>query len=245
MKSGSSTVTSPWFVRPPSTGTAARIFCFPYSGAGASAFSAWPAVLGDVEVCPVQFPGRESRLGEAHYGTYENLVAGLVESLVPLLDTPYAFFGHCSGALPAYEAVLRLAERGLPGPECLVVSGQPAPHDASRDRMLGLTEPDLRAELESVIRSRGIEPRPDMVELGMAVLLRDLAAARAYRRTEPVAVRCPIVVAHWRDDPDVCLDQLAGWRQYADSVDIRVVDGGHHDFMHAPDELLRSAMSWR
>lgn len=244
MTSGSTTA-APWFVRPPSTDHPARMFCFPFSGSGASAFSAWPAAVGDAEVCPVQFPGRENRLGHPHYGTYENLAAGLVEPLAPLLDRPFAFFGHCAGALPAYETVLELAGLGLPTPDCLFVSGQPAPHDASRDRMLTMTEPELRAEVESFVRSRGIEPRPDMVDLGLMVLLRDHAAAGAYRRREPVALRCPIVVLHWRDDPDVSLDELQGWRQYSDSVEFRVVDGGHYDFMDAPDELRNLLTCWR
>jgi surfactin synthase thioesterase subunit len=245
MTSGSTTATSPWFVRPPSTDHPARIFCLPFSGSGASAFSAWPAVIDDVEVCPVQFPGRENRMAEPHYGTYEDLADGLVEALVPLLDRPFAFFGHCAGALPAFETVVRLAERGLPRPKRFFVSGQPAPHHASRDRMLTLTESELRAELESFLRGRGIEPRPDMVEMGMAVLLRDHAAASAYRRAVPVAVPCPIVVLHWRNDPEVGLDELEGWRPYADSVDIRMVGGGHYDFMHAPDELRKLLTSWR
>ncbi|MFF4911023.1 thioesterase II family protein [Streptomyces sp. NPDC001260] len=244
MTSGSTITASPWFVRPPSTDHPARLFCFPFSGSGASAFSAWPAAIDDVEVCPVQFPGRENRLGHPHYGTYENLAAGLVEPLEPLLDRPFAFFAHCAGALPAYETMLRLAERGLPTPDCLFVSGQPAPHDAARDRMLAMTEDELRAEVESFIRGRGIEPRPDVVELGLMVLLRDHAAAGAYRRAEPVAVDCPIVVVHWREDSDVSLADLQGWRRYADSVEFRVVDGGHYDFMDAPDELQKLLTRW-
>ena len=238
MTTGSTTAPSPWFVRPLSDDHPARLFCLPFSGSGASAFSAWPAAIGDAEVCPVQFPGRENRLAHPHYGSYENLADSLADELEPLLDRPYALFAHCAGAMPAYETVLRLAERGLPGPERLFVSGQPAPHDASRDRMLTMTEPELRAELESFIRGRGIEPRPDMIDLGMYVLLRDHAAAGAYRRPEPVKVDCPVVVLHWRDDPDVSLEELQGWRQYSDSVEIQVVEGGHYDFMDAPDELL-------
>ncbi|WP_405573504.1 thioesterase domain-containing protein [Streptomyces phaeochromogenes] len=245
MTPGSATAASPWFVRPPSTEYPARIFGFPFSGSGASAFSAWPTAIDGIEVCPVQFPGRENRLAHPHYGTYENLAAGLVDSLVPLLDRPFAFFGHCAGALPAVETVVRLAELGLPGPDCFFVSGQPAPHDASRDRMLTMTEPELRAEVESFVRNRGIEPRPDMVDVGLSVLLSDQAAARAYRRAEPVAMRCPIVVVHWRDDPEVSLEQLQGWRQYSDSVDFRVVDGGHHEFANAPDKLRKLLTCWR
>ncbi|NEB81032.1 thioesterase [Streptomyces sp. SID14478] len=244
MTSGSPTTASPWFVRPPSPDHRARMFCFPFSGSGASAFSAWPAALDDVEVCPVQFPGRENRLGHPHYGTYENLAADLVEPLEPLLDRPFALFGHCAGALPAYETALRLAALGLPGPQCLFVSGQPAPHDAARDRMLAMTEPELRAEVEAFLRGRGIEPRPDVVGLGLMVLLRDHAAAGAYRREEPVALDCPIVVLHWRDDPDVSLDDLQGWRRYADEVTFRAVDGGHYDFMDAPHELRELLTAW-
>jgi surfactin synthase thioesterase subunit len=245
MTSGSATATSPWFVRPPSAAHPARLFCFPYSGTGASAYSAWPAAIGDTEVCPLQFPGRENRLAAPHYGTYENLAAGLAEPLAPLLDRPYAFFGHCAGALPAFETVVRLAELGLPQPDCLFVSGQAAPHDEPGDRMLTMTEAELRAELELVVRSRGIEPRPDMIDMGMTVLLHDLAAARAYRRAEPVTVGCPIVVLHWREDPEVRLDQLQGWHQYSDSVEFRVVAGGHHNFADAPGELRELLTGWR
>ncbi|WP_329550916.1 thioesterase II family protein [Streptomyces sp. NBC_00696] len=245
MTSGSTTATSPWFVRPPSTDHPARIFCFPYSGTGASAFSAWPAAIDGMEVCPLQFPGRENRLADPHYGTYENLAADLVAPLAPLLDRPFAFFGHCAGALPAYETAVLLAELGLPGPDRLFVSGQTAPHDASRDRMLTLTEAELRAEVEEFVRGRGIEPRPDIIDVGMSVLLGDHAAALAYRRTEPVEVGCPIVVVHWRDDPETSLDQLQGWRRYADAVDVEVVDGGHHDFAKAPDALRTLLTGWR
>lgn len=245
MSQRNATATSPWFVRPRSTEAPARIFCFPYSGSGASAFSAWPEAIGGAEVCPVQFPGRENRLAEPHYGTYESLAAALLEPLEPLLASPFAFFGHCAGALPAFESAVLLAERGLPGPECVFVSGQPAPHDASRDRMLSMAEPELRAELEAVLRGRGLEPRRDMVDIGLSVLLGDLSAARAYRRTEPVALGCPVVVLHWRDDPDVGPEELQGWRRYSDTVEFQVVDGGHHDFMNAPEELRRLLSSWR
>ncbi|MEV5308546.1 MULTISPECIES: thioesterase II family protein [Streptomyces] len=236
---------SPWFVRPPAAGASARLFCFPFSGSGASAFGAWPATAGDADICPVQFPGRENRLAHPHYASYENLAEQLVEALTPLLDTPFAFFGHCAGALPAYESVLRLAAARLPIPQRLFVSGQPAPHEAGRDRMLTLDEDELRAELVTFLRSRGIRPRPDLIDMGMFVLLRDHAAAEAYRRAEPARIDCPITVLHWSEDTDVSVADLQGWRRYADSVEIRVVEGGHYDFMDAPAQLLTALAAGR
>ncbi|PRY41663.1 thioesterase II family protein [Umezawaea tangerina] len=236
---------SPWFVRPPATSAPARLFCFPFSGSGASAFSAWPATAGDAEICPVQFPGRENRLAHPHYASYENLADQLVQALTPLLDTPFAFFGHCAGALPAYESALNLAAAGLPTPQRLFVSGQPAPHEAAHDRMLTLGEDDLRAELVAFLRGRGLEPRPDMIDMGMVVLLRDRAAAVAYRRTEPARLDCPITVLHWSQDTDVSLADLQGWLRYADSVEFHVVEGGHYDFMDAPAPLLQTLATRR
>jgi surfactin synthase thioesterase subunit len=243
MTSGTASTRSPWFLRPPESGHAARIFCFPRSGTGASAFSAWPAAIGGAQVCPVQFPGRENRLAEPHYGTYEELADSLVEPLAPLLDRPFAFVGHCAGAIPAYETVLRLAERSLPRPSCLVVCGQPAPRHVGSDRMLAMGEAELRGELEAVVRSRGIEPRPDMIDLGMLTLRGDVAAARAYRRDRPAPVDCPVVVLHWRDDPDVRPEHLREWRRYADQVEIRVLEGGQ-DFANPPQELSEVLAGW-
>ncbi|MFD5824412.1 thioesterase II family protein [Lentzea sp. NPDC060358] len=242
----SPTLASPWFVRPPAAGPpAARLFCFPFSGSGASAFSAWPATAGDAEICPVQFPGRENRLAHPHYDSYENLADQLVEALTPLLDTPFAFFGHCAGALPAYETALRLAAAGLPTPQRLFVSGQPAPHEAAHDQMLTMSEDDLRAELVAFLLGRGLDPRPDMIDMGMAVLLRDRAAATAYRRTEPVRLDCPVTVLHWSQDTDVSLADLQGWRRYSDSVEFHVIEGGHYDFMGAPAPLLEALVAGR
>lgn len=77
-----------------------------------------------------------------------------------------------------------------------------------------------------------------MIDMGMFVLLRDHAAAGAYRRAERARIDCPITVLHWSEDTDVSLADLQGWRRYADSVEIHVVEGGHYDFMDAPAQLL-------
>ena len=40
-----------------------RMFCFPYAGGGASIYRGWGASLpGDLEVCPVQIPGRDNAM---------------------------------------------------------------------------------------------------------------------------------------------------------------------------------------
>src|SRR5262249_36980729 len=105
-----------------------RLFCLPYAGAGASIFRSWSAQLPtQIEVCPVQLPGREERLSEAAFERMEPLIEELSTALNTYVDRPFAFFGHSMGALIAFELARRLQEdRGL-CPKRLIVSGRRAP----------------------------------------------------------------------------------------------------------------------
>ncbi|MFI5825024.1 beta-ketoacyl synthase N-terminal-like domain-containing protein [Streptomyces rishiriensis] len=81
-----------------------RLFCLPYGGRGASVFRAWADALPeDVDVCPVQLPGREERWQEQLLEDYEDAVGLLAEALTPYTDRPFAFYGHSMGALLAHR----------------------------------------------------------------------------------------------------------------------------------------------
>src|SRR5260370_12370806 len=134
-------------LRSPKDDVPARLFCFPYSGIGASMYSKWPARIGDTEVCPVQLPGRENRIREPHYQTYELLAEQVAEELSPYFDRPFGFFGHCGGALPVFAATLHLARQQSPTPACLFVSSQVAPPDGPSRRFLRMTTRALPAKL--------------------------------------------------------------------------------------------------
>ncbi|WP_329314360.1 thioesterase II family protein [Streptomyces sp. NBC_01262] len=232
-----------WLLRKPSQDATARVFCFPYSGVGASMFNQWPQWIGTAEVCPLQLPARENRVREKHYGTYEALAESLIEPLLPYLDRPFVFFGHCAGSLPAFETALRLADLGLPAPRQLVVSAQVAPHHCPHDRFLDMDEEELGEELSYLVRKRGGTPHPLLIELTLDVLRQDLNANRVYRRDRPAHLPTGITVLHWADDTEVTPAQIQGWRDYSEDVSFPVLDGGHYEFLSAPHpllELLRS-----
>lgn len=235
-----------WLLRAPSDEAAARIFCFPYSGVGASMFNPWPRWIGAAEVCPVQLPNRENRIRDPHYGTYQDLAALLAECLAPYLDRPSIFFGHCAGSLPAFETVRALAGLGAALPTRLVVSAQVAPHDCPHDRWLYLTDSELVAELGHLVVARGGRPHPALLEMTLEVLHRDLDANRVYRLPEPVPVPVGVTVLHWSGDTEVTAEELRGWAHYASDVRFAVLDGEHYDFLHLPPglrELLSTELS--
>ncbi|WP_181796160.1 thioesterase II family protein [Streptomyces sp. WELS2] len=229
-----------WLLRRPKSDAGARIFLFPYAGVGASMYTLWPERIGGAEVCLVQLPGRETRLREPHFGTYEELAGPLVEALVPYLDRPFAFFGHCSGVLPAVEAVRELARRGLPVPGRLFVSSQVAPHDGPYGRLLDLGEDELAGELAALIRATGGEPHPDLIELGVGVLAADIEANRRYRVAEPFALPTALTTIGWRGDEVIPPALMGGWSEYPFGSDVREVllEGTHYDFLKAPAPLL-------
>ncbi len=198
----------------------------------------WPRLLGPAEVCLLQPPGRENRLREPPYDNYEALAEDLLEFLLPYLDRPFAFFGHCAGALPGFQTTLRLAQRGLRTPARLFISSQVAPHDGPYGRFLGLSDAELEVELAKLTRALGGEPHPAMIALSLGVLRADVEAHRRYRLDEPVLLPTPVTVIGWTHDKEVAPDLMGGWRHYAAEVRFALLDGVHYSFLEPPPALV-------
>ena len=226
-----------WFLRPLSDAFEARLFCFPYSGCGASMYRHWPENIGPIEICPLQLPGRENRTREPHYGTYEQLANRLVDVLPPFLDRPYAFFGHCGGVLPGFETVLRLLERGQPAPMHFFVSSQVAPHEGPYGRFLQLSRQELAQELHKMLREMtGEEIMPEMVEFLLEILIADVKANKQYHKSAPIRLPCPITAFGWSHDTEVDPQLMGGW-QDCGQTRFQVLAGEHFSFLSLPDHL--------
>ncbi|WP_377267732.1 thioesterase II family protein [Peterkaempfera sp. SMS 1(5)a] len=228
-----------WLLRRISDDAPARLFCLPYSGVGASMYHLWPERIGRTEICRVQLPGRESRLREPHYGDYESLAEQLAEALLPHLDRPFAFFGHCGGALPGFATARYLAQNCLPTPGALLVSSQVAPHHGPFGRFLGMSDAELSVELAGLIVAMGGQPRPELIEMNLGVLRADVDANRAYRLAEPERLPCAIRAISWTGDTEIRPEQMPGWSAYTDPERFTAVTlpGDHYAFLGAPAPL--------
>lgn len=109
--------------------SAMRLWCFHWFGASASAYGTWEWNLSeDVELCAVQLPGREERVGQQPFSSAKEAAAAIVQHLRPMFeDKPYALFGHSSGCWIAYEVAILLRQADVPAPSILIVSDFPAP----------------------------------------------------------------------------------------------------------------------
>lgn len=182
----------------------------------------------------MQPPGREQRLRETPLRRIPEVVEALLGVTAPLLDRPFAFFGHSLGALVAYELARTLRERGGPQPVHLFASGARAPHmplpedpahvlrgDAFLDRLrrLGGTPPEVLAHRE-------------LVELFTPMLLADFEMSETYGTEAPDPLDVPLTALGGTEDAEVSLARLEPWREQTTAAyDLRLYPGGHF-FIH-------------
>ncbi|WP_435613376.1 thioesterase II family protein [Streptomyces sp. bgisy159] len=226
------------FLREPLPEARARVFLLPYSGCGASMYRQWPVLHEGVNFCPVQLPGRENRMREEPFDSYEAMADALASELLLYLDRPYALFGHCSSALAAYETALRLTERGAPPPARLVVSSEVAPQDGPYGRFLEMTDAELAEELRDLLVGMGGEPHPGLIDLALGVLRHDVEVNKRYHVPEPRRLPCPITSVGWSRDTGIEPRLMGGWTACGDTEQV-VLDGDHYAFVAAPEALLR------
>ncbi len=221
---------SPWLLarRRPERGSV-RLFCFPYSGAGASAFAAWAGGLpAGVEVCPVQLPGRETRLSEPALRSMRELIPALARALTPFLDGPFAFFGHSLGALVAFELARALQPAGL-APVRLFASAHRAPHRAGGGEVHRATDAKLAQKLRELNGTPAqVLECAELRALLFPVVRADFELCETYAYEPGPPLSCPISALGGLSDPGVDAAGLAQWRHHSVApVEVRQFAGDH------------------
>ncbi|MFG2109619.1 thioesterase domain-containing protein [Micromonospora chersina] len=223
-----------WFVSAGSRPQApVRLFCLPYAGAGASAFRRWQEGIGpDVEVLPVQLPGRENRINEdPRFDVAE--VAGAIAARA---DRPYALYGHSMGGRLGFEVVRELRRTGRPLPLRLYVGGARAPHVTAPGLFDGLSRADDEELLRRLADGGGLPAElfahPELVELLLPLLRADFGRVDGYRYVPGEPLPVPIVAFSGRDDRAVTREQNAAWAEHtAAGFTLHELAGGHF-FLH-------------
>ncbi|RFS84426.1 thioesterase [Actinomadura spongiicola] len=232
---------SPYVWRAPRPGHARRLICFPHAGAGAAAYADWVRWLPPgVELAAVQLPGRQNRIAEEPFAEVAPLVNVLVHALRPVLDGPFAFFGHSCGAALAYELAQALRSRGRRGPERLFLSAQPAPGRPGIRRLHDLPDEEFRAEM---IRLGGIAPEiaadEDVMGSLLAVLRADFALWERHRMEPGPPLDCPITVLAGTSDPRAPVETLGAWRAFTTAgFGMRRYEGGHFYFLESVADVV-------
>jgi medium-chain acyl-[acyl-carrier-protein] hydrolase len=236
-----------WVSRPkPSPKAQIRLFCFPYAGGGASTFYPWVYMLPpEIEVCAVQFPGRENRLKEEPFSHLSPLIFALARALHGYLDVPFAFFGHSMGSLVSFELTRYLRQEHRSLPACLFVSGYAAPQrkDAG-PHIHHLPDTDFIAAMRALDgTSENVLQNAEIMQLFLPTLRADFAICETYVYADEEPLDCPILVFGGREDHTVSDDALRAWSaQTRCSCELSMFPGNHF-FLHTARALLLQKIS--
>jgi medium-chain acyl-[acyl-carrier-protein] hydrolase len=232
--------------RNPSPQARLRLFCFPYAGGGASIFRAWSDGLpADVEVCPVQLPGRGTRLMEPPFIRLSPLIQALSQALFPLLNKPFAFFGHSLGALVSFELARQLRREYAVQPVRLFISADRAPQIPNRDPLIhSLPEEEFLVELCRLNGTpRKVLEDEELRQIMLPLLRADFAVYETYGYSTEPPLNCPISAFGGLQDHRVSRGDLESWRdQTSVSFSLRMFPGDHF-FLNTTQPPLLGTLS--
>jgi 3-oxoacyl-(acyl-carrier-protein) synthase/surfactin synthase thioesterase subunit len=240
-----------------------RLYCFPYGHLSAAMFRNWVKTFPpEVEVRPIELPGRGERLKERPIESLSELAERLTNILGDELDRPYAMLGHSAGTLLAYAWCLHLQRHALPMPKVLFAGAFTAPclpfnpvveglrstyrrfgigHIPTLDEIL---DPRNAAFVEKVIDAL----THSMNEIGLFSLSREFIHAQlpaivaTFRSVETFDARLvaplpiPIVALHGRRDAQVSRSDMQAWQRLTTDTFTLHEFGGDHSFINAEQD---------
>ena len=224
----------------PSAQAGWRLFCFPSAGGGASMYSPWVNALApEIEVCPVQLPGRENRVYERPFASFDELVSALAGALQSRFEKPFAFFGHSMGALISFGLAHYLGQQGLPTPVHLFLSAYRAPQTPNDEMLHLLSDADLvRKILELNGTQRGVLENPELRQLLLPIFRADFGVCESYVHTAREPLNIPFTVFGGSQDARVCRAALEAWReQTRASFALHLLPGDHFFWRGSPQPV--------
>jgi medium-chain acyl-[acyl-carrier-protein] hydrolase len=231
----------PWFQNGHTRGRVElKLFCFPYAGGTASIFRNWANLLpSTIQVIPVELPGRGIRLSEPPYISFKPLVEALAEAVLPLLDAPFAFFGHSMGAVISFELARSLRANGRE-PHALLASGRRAPHVPDTDPLTyNLPHDEFIDELRRIDGTPGeVLENAELMELMIPLLRADFQLIQTYQYTEGDPLRCPIFAYCGVQDDEETRELMSKWKEQTGSRFKLHMLPGDHFFLRSSQALL-------
>lgn len=234
----------PWIKRSAGRKSDGATVVFPHAGGAAAAYRAFAAALaaGGADVYVVQYPQRADRLTHPAPDTIEELAAQLFDAGEWTRLGPLKLFGHCMGAVIAFEFA-GVAEAKGADVRSLWVSASQAPCTIATSPRLPTAEAEVIANMVDL---GGTDERlladEDFVDLLVRAVRADYLAFNRYACGDDVQLRADIHTVGGRNDHRVSEDMLRRWATHAGGAfTLSLFDGGHfyiNDHLDAVAELV-------
>lgn len=230
----------------PNSQAAVRLFCFPYAGGSSSLFRRWRDTLPtNIEVCPVELPGRLNQREKSPFTRLEPLVKEIAISLLPYFEKPFAFFGHSMGGLVSFELARLLRAKYNLQPVSLFISGRRAPQiPRTAAPIHALPLPNFLAQLRCLNGTpAAVLENTELMQILVPILRADFAVLENYTYIDEPPLDCAIAVFGGLEDKEVSYEELATWRkQTTNSFQLQMFRGDHF-FLHSAQHLLLQSLA--
>jgi NADPH:quinone reductase-like Zn-dependent oxidoreductase/surfactin synthase thioesterase subunit/ubiquinone/menaquinone biosynthesis C-methylase UbiE/aryl carrier-like protein len=239
---------SPWFQIPkPVKNPRQRLFCFPYMGVGASVYNGWQELLpNDVELVAIQLPGREERIADPPLFDTRVLFKQLGEEIIPLLDVPYAFYGHSFGGNIAMSFATYLNGVHKTIPQHLFIGAAIPPSVANpletdfefadKPTNTPVNNKSLTELLRKLGTPESVLKDPQALQKIFPAVRGDLAMSRQRLISKNELLPCPITAFAGEKDAIYSPEMIKQWSFHSKTFRIKKILG-EHLFIHGKTSL--------
>lgn len=224
---------------------AMRLFLFHCAGGSHLMYRGWErAFPADWDLGLIDAPGRARLADHPPADSAAGLARFVLPAITPLLDIPFALFGHSMGGLVAYDLTLRFAIAGLPQPVWVGVSARRAPEETPSESAIlhhAMSDSDLRRGLRAM---GGTPPavlsEPKLWAIMAPVLRADLRIGDTWQRPPtPDFAAPPLSVFGGTEDSFAPPDRIEAWRHHSPRFAAHLFPGGHFYLHEHLPELSR------
>jgi medium-chain acyl-[acyl-carrier-protein] hydrolase len=179
-------------------------------------------------------------LSEPPFVSLPPLVGAVAEAMPPLLDGPFAFFGHSMGAIIAFELARYLRRAYGREPHALFASGRRAPHVPDTDPdTYDLPHDEFIEELRRIDGTpTEVLEHAELMELMIPLLRADFQLVQTYEYIEGDPLQCPIFAYGGLQDGEETRELMSRWKEQTISRFKLHMLPGDHFFLRSSQTLL-------
>ncbi|BDD99793.1 thioesterase II family protein [Mycolicibacterium fortuitum] len=220
----------PWVKRYPGAESTSATLVFPHAGGAAVAYRGFGMALAaaGTDAYVMQYPQRGDRLSHPAPPTVGDLAKDLFEAGDWAGIGSLRLFGHCMGAVVAFEFA-RIAERSGIAIDAVWVSASEAPSAVAAAPALPMAESEILAEMVDLGGTdEALLADEDFVELLLMAVRADYAAFNRYACDADVTIAADIYALGGDRDHRISEDMLRRWETHTTGAyTCSMFDGGH------------------
>ncbi|RBL90129.1 thioesterase [Chitinophaga flava] len=220
-----------------------NLFCLPFAGGSKYSYRLYEEHLPSfLNIIPLEYPGRGTRMGEPLKEDVNQLVNDLYLQIADKLDrSAYAIYGHSMGGLMSYLLTRKILEKRRTPPLHLFITGTSGPGALSRtEKKRHLL--DKRSFIEEIRNLNGspdeILQNDELLDFIEPILRADFKVSENYAHSSISPLNIPITVITGTRE-EMKPEDIQLWQQETlVPVDFRRMPGHHFFIFKYPYEIV-------